>query len=114
MRASSPYFQWNRHRPEANLSALPVTAAGAAALPGGLDSVSATTLSVPAMCWISLVNSAMYASWRHCLAVHGSVDRRTAVVSGLWSVYSVNRLPSSMNRKMADGLEAGQQLSVES
>ncbi len=56
--------------------------------PGGLDSVSATTLSVPAMCWISLVNSAMYASWRHCLVVHGSVDRRTAVVSGLWSVYS--------------------------
>ncbi len=69
--------------------------------PGGLDSVSATTLSVPAMCWISLVNSAMYASWRLCLAVHGSVHRRTAVVSGLWSVYSVNCLPSSINRKQA-------------
>jgi hypothetical protein len=41
----------------------------------------------------------MYASWRHCLAVYGSVDCRTAVVSGLWSKYSVNRLPSSMNRK---------------
>ncbi len=65
----------------------------------GLDSVSATTLSEPAMCWISLVNSAMYASWRHCFAVHGSVDRRTAVVSGFWSVYSVNRIPSTMNRK---------------
>jgi hypothetical protein len=33
MWASSPNFQWNRHSPEANLSALPVTAAGAAALP---------------------------------------------------------------------------------
>ncbi len=83
--------------------------------PGGLDSVSATTLSVPAMCWISLVNSAMYASWRHCLAVHGPIDRRMAVVSGLWSVYSVNRLPSSICKpEMADCLEAGQQLPVES
>ncbi len=71
----------------------------AVAPPSGLDSVSATTLSVPAMCWILLVNSAMYASWRHCLAFHGSVDRRPAVVSGLWSVYSVSRLPSSINRK---------------
>jgi hypothetical protein len=44
------------------------------------------------MCWISLVNSAMYASWWHCFAVHGSVDRQTAVVSGLWSVYrNMNR-----------------------
>ncbi len=51
------------------------------------------------MCWISLVNSAIYASWRHCLAVHGSVDRRTAVVSGLQSVNNVNRRPSSMKRK---------------
>ncbi len=33
MGASSPYFQWNRQRPEAFLSALPVTAAGVAALP---------------------------------------------------------------------------------
>jgi hypothetical protein len=34
----------------------------AAAPPGGMDSVSATTLSVPAMCWMLLVNSVMYAS----------------------------------------------------
>ncbi len=39
------------------------------------------------------------ASWWHCLAVHGSVDRRTVVVSGLLSVNSVNCRPSSMKRK---------------
>ncbi len=33
MRASSLYFQWNRHRSEAFLSALPVMVAGVAALP---------------------------------------------------------------------------------
>jgi hypothetical protein len=34
-----------------------------------------------------------------CSTVHGSVDRRMVVVRGLWSVNSVNCLPSSMKRK---------------
>ncbi len=78
----------------------------AAAPPGGLDSVSATKLSEPAMCWISLVNSAMYASWL----------RRPADGGGERFVVRIQREPPTLQHKpeMAEGLEAGQQLSVES
>ncbi len=52
-------------------------------LSGGLVSISATRLSVPAMCWMWLVNSGIYANLQHCLAIQGSVNLQRAVVSGL-------------------------------
>ena len=65
----------------------------------GLDKQSATTFSVPGMCWMSDVNSATKERWRHCLAVQASVERDKAYVRGLWSVKMVKLLPSKMKRK---------------
>ena len=44
----------------------------------GLDKVSATTLSVPEMCQISDVYSAIYAKWCVYLADHGVDTRQRA------------------------------------
>ena len=54
------------------------TAAGKA---GGRERASATTLSLPVMCWISEVYSAMYERCLVCLGVLGADDDST-VVSG--------------------------------
>ncbi len=55
----------------------------AATLGGGLESASATTISDPGVCLISVVNSEMYARWRCCRADCGGVTRTMAATSGL-------------------------------
>jgi len=53
----------------------------AAGTAGGRERASATTLSLPVMCWISEVYSAMYERCLVCLGVLGADDEST-VVSG--------------------------------
>jgi hypothetical protein len=62
----------------------------------GLDSRSATALLVPAICRMSEVYSAMKERCLCWRAVHGSVVRARANVSGLWSVNMVKLWPSSI------------------
>ena len=50
------------------------------------ESASATTLSLPDMCWTSVVASAMAASWRAWRPEAGSVALWSAARMGLWSV----------------------------
>ena len=49
----------------------------------GRERASATTFSEPGMWTILLVNSAMYAKWRVCLADHGREERNRVKVRGL-------------------------------
>ena len=65
----------------------------------GLERASATALLAPGTWRRSVVNSAMYAKWRCCLAVHGGEILCRAVSSGLWSVCSWNDRPSREKRK---------------
>ena len=53
----------------------------AAGTAGGRERASATTLSLPVMCWMSVVYSAMYERCLVCLGVL-CVDDESTVVSG--------------------------------
>ena len=63
---------------------------------GGLERASATTLDFPCMYRMSVVYSAMPASWYCCLAVCGSLFFEIEGTRLWWSVYSVKALPSNI------------------
>ena len=54
------------------------------------ERASATTLSLPATCLMSMVYSEIAESWRCCRADQASETLLRANVSGLWSVKSEN------------------------
>jgi hypothetical protein len=62
---------------------------------GGLDSVSATTFALPAMCLISDTNSVMKANCRRCRSDFKSATLFKAPARGLWSEKTENRRPSN-------------------
>jgi hypothetical protein len=62
---------------------------------GGLDKVSATTLSCPLLWRIFAVNSATKDRWQRCLSDLGSDYLATAPTSGLWSVKTAKFRPST-------------------
>jgi hypothetical protein len=66
---------------------------------GGLERASATTFSVPGVCLRSNVNSDTKARCRCWRADCGGVTRVMEATRGLWSVRSVNCLPSRRKRK---------------
>jgi len=68
--------------------------AGPVAAVGALDRASATRFFFPLRCWMSEVYSEISMSCLDLLGERGSVDLARACVRGLWSVNTVNCLPS--------------------